>query len=288
MNIDFDTLDEYLRGKESKIIHQVWFDNITNKRNARKLFEKLRKYRESWLSKNPTWHYMCWDVKQARDLVKYRFPQHLTLYDSYQHNIQRCDAVRYFFLYRYGGLYADMDYMCNRPWDEVIQHYPGDFYLVETPNKLSNEQHVSNSLMFSKREHTFWLRFFIELEKNANVPVYYGKHMTIMCTTGPIILNRVFNRNKLRDRLDVYPSKLFHPYGLDTEIATLNRQDVYAIHLGHGSWESSDSKFLIFLYREYKLLLFLVVVLIGGYLATQTIFKFKDSAGDVDVENNQE
>jgi inositol phosphorylceramide mannosyltransferase catalytic subunit len=259
-SLSFEELDEYLLQKNSKIIHQVWFGTIPSKKEARKTYENLKTYRNSWIVKNPTWFYMSWDLKNCDNLVKKHYPQHLEMYKNFPYTIQRCDTVRYFILHRYGGLYADMDYFCNKPWDDVLKKYRSELYLVETPNNSGFEKvHVSNSLMYSKAGHMFWNSLFIDMEINKESPYYYcGKHISIMFTTGPGILNRVFNNHKIRYKLDYYPRDLFHPYGLKNDIKIVSEKpNVYAVHLGRGSWESGDSKIFIFLYQEYKILIFI-------------------------------
>lgn len=277
-DLSFEDLDNCLLNSNGKIIHQIWFGTIPNKRAARKAFEGLRKYRDSWLLKNPGWTYVCWNLDRCNELVKQHYTHHLEMYNNYPYQIQKCDTVRYFMLHRYGGLYADMDYYCNRQWNEVLQQYKNDIYLVETPNKIGDEPHISNSLMFSRPGHVFWSKLFIELEQNKTAPIYYGRHMTIMFTTGPGILNRVYNRHKMGYRLDYYPHKLFHPYGLNSDIITLNNKpEVYAMHVGKGSWESNDSKWLIFFYQEYKILSIIIIGLILPSLIYWLIRKYKQT-----------
>ena len=269
-DLSFDDLSNYLLRQNGRILHQIWLGLIPNKRQARKDFKGLRRYRDSWLTKNPTWTYMCWNEKRCKQLMKGIFPEHLEMYNSYPYHIQRCDAVRYFILYYFGGVYADMDYYCNRPFDEVLAKYQNDIYLVETPNTIDkSETHVSNSLMFSKPGHVFWKKLFIELELHKTSPYYYSRHMVVMFTTGPGILNRVYNKYKYRYKLDHFPHKLFHPYGLSDDIVvTLNsRPEVYAVHLGKGSWESNDSKWIIFVYQEYTVILFIILVFVLPSLA---------------------
>lgn len=262
-NLDFDDFDKYLRKMKGKIIHQIWFGTIPNKKVAKKAFDSLRKYRDSWLIQNPSWTYVCWDLKRCKDLVKMFYPQHKEMYDKYPYQIQRCDVVRYFILHRYGGLYADMDYFCKRPWDEVVKNYQNDIYLVETPNKIYSNTHVSNSLMYSTPNHIFWSKLFIYLEQNQTAPIYYGKHLTIMFTTGPGILNRVFSDYRSRYHLDYYPYELFHPCGLNLDILSVkDNSNIYALHIGKGSWESHDSKILIFLYTEYYIITFTILTLV--------------------------
>lgn len=277
--LEFEDLDRYLLKQNGKIIHQIWFGTIPNKNEASKAFESLRKYRDSWILKNPSWTYFSWNIDRCLELVKKHYAQHREMYDNYPYPIQKCDTIRYFILHRYGGLYADMDYYCNRPWDEVLENYKNDIYLVETPNKLGDEKtiHISNSLMYSRPRHVFWSKLFIELEQNQTLPRYYGRHITIMFSTGPGILNRIFNRYRTRYRLDHYPHKLFHPYGLSSDIISLNNKpNIYAVHIGKGSWETKDSKILIFLYTEWKILTMIILVLIIPSLVFYLYNKFSN------------
>lgn len=273
-NLTFEDLDRYLLDHHGKIIHQVWFNNINpNKRTSRKLFESLQKYRDSWLIKNPDWLYICWDVDKSYTLMKTHYPEHVEMYKRYTYNIQRCDAVRYFFLHRYGGIYADMDYFCNRPMTEAFINFTNDLYLVQTPNTIGDTIRVSNSFMYAQPNHPFWRTLFMELEKCQKAPYYWGKHIIIMYTTGPAILNRLFHRYRFRYKLEHLPHELFHPYGLNTDIMLLNRPEVYAIHLGKGSWESDDSKWIIFLYKEHKIILFILLALIVPFIISVYVLK---------------
>ena len=262
-DLSFDDFDSYLLGSKNKIIHQIWFEwGIQDRRSAKKSLDGLKKYKDSWIIKNPSWTYVCWDIDRCNDLVKKHYNQHIDMYENYPYHIQRCDAVRYFILHRYGGLYADMDYYCNREWDDIVKMYNKPLYLVETPNKFYDDVHISNSLIYSTAGHIFWSKLFIELEIWKHAPMYYSRHMTIMFTTGPGILNRVFNKYKDTYNLDYYPYKLFHPFGLNTDIITLkSKPEVYAVHLGKGSWEKNDSRIIIFAYQEWKLLIFIILML---------------------------
>ena len=110
----------------------------------------------------------------------------------------------------------------------------------------------------------YWNSIFIEMELKKNSSYYYtSRHVTIMMTTGPSIINRIFNKYKYRYKLNYYPYKLFHPYGLDNDIKLIKDlpSNIYAVHLGKGSWETKDSKILIFFYQEYKIILAIIFLL---------------------------
>ena len=273
--LTWDEFDAKLLSLDSKIMHKVWFDTITNKKTADKLRKDLSKYEETWINKNPDWFHVVWDARRSKELIKACYPQHQQMYDEYRWEIQRCDAIRYFFLHRYGGLYTDMDYVCRKPWTSVVTEYPNKLYLVETPNKMSNVLHVSNSLMFSAgRNHTFWNRLFIEMERWKEVPVYYSRHMEVMYTTGPGILNKTFNSYKRIDRLSHYPAKFFHPYGITPE--NLGKATgYYAVHLGKGSWEGKDSKLALFVYLHWRIIVFIILVMLLPWLIRWAILRVR-------------
>lgn len=259
--LEFKDFDKYLLDQKGRIIHQVWFGTIPNKKKAEKTYINFKIYRDSWKIKNPTWCHVEWNKQMSENLIKYYFPEHFDMYSKYKYEIQKCDFVRYVFLYRYGGIYADMDYYCNKPFDEAFLHFRNDFYLVNTPNVGNN--YVSNSLMWCKPSHVFWRLLFLEMELCKESPIYYNRHLIIMYTTGPGILTRVYNKYKIKYKLKSLPSKLFHPYGiLDIKMNLNKNKNVYAIHIGKGSWEQNDSKLLIYIYKEWKIILFILFSLL--------------------------
>lgn len=266
--LKFEEYDKFLLDQKSHIIHQVWFGTIPNKREARKTYKKLKTYRDSWIDKNPSWYRAEWNKEMSLTLLKTHYPEHLDMYRKYKYEIQRCDAVRYFILHRYGGFYADMDYTCCRPVDEIIKNFSGTFYLVQSPNTNALGSFVSNSLMYSISGHVFWRKLFLILENEKTSFSYLSKHIIVMYTTGPVILTKAFNEYKIRYSLSCYPWDKFHPLGINTEFKTLEKIDpsIYAIHLGKGSWESGDSKILLFFVREKWLIIFILLTLIVPFV----------------------
>lgn len=271
--MDFDQIDALLLEQKGKIIHQVWFGTMPNKKAAAKDFEKMAKYRNSWKEKNPNWLHHIWDKKLAEKLVRKHYPGHYSMYFKFRYDIQRCDMVRYCFLHRYGGLYADMDYYCCVPFEDVLFRYRNDFYLVQTPNRSGD--YVSNSLMFSKPNHRFWPALLVELEKSQNPPLYYSRHLVIMFTAGPGIVNRVYHRLKKRFNLKSWPSKYFQPYGIADEIMSLNIPGVYTIHASKGCWHSDDTKFINNIVVNWKIFVFIIIVIAGVNITANLFFQNK-------------
>jgi mannosyltransferase OCH1-like enzyme len=263
MSLDFEDLDRYLLAQHNKIIHQVWFGTIPNRWNAKKTYNKLKPYRDSWKIKNPNWFYIEWNKQMCYELIRKFFPEHMSMFKKYKYEIQRCDAIRYLILFRYGGWYVDMDYFCNRPLDEAIAEYPNDILLVETPNTtpLQDTERVSNSLMYSTKNHPFWKQLMLDLEKGQKVPYYYTKHLTVMFTAGPGMLNRIFSRDKYKYKVKSLPWKLFQPFGIKDDIKTINvNPEIFAVHMSKGTWAGSDTDILNFICRDWKIIFFIILL----------------------------
>ena len=58
------------------------------------------------------------------------------MYDGYGFGIQRADAMRLFFLHKFGGIYIDLDIECKRSLD-FLRHYAWVMPQVGGPCALS-------------------------------------------------------------------------------------------------------------------------------------------------------
>jgi mannosyltransferase OCH1-like enzyme len=286
MSLDFEDMDRYLLAQNSRVIHQVWFGLIPSRREAKKAYEKLKTYRDSWKIKNPTWFHIEWNKPLCWELIKKIYPEHMDMFKKYKYEIQRCDAIRYLILHRYGGWYVDMDYYCNRPLDEAMAEYTNDIYLVQTPNTTAfqDKEHISNSLMYSVKNHPFWKQAMLELEKSQKTPYYYTKHLMVMFTTGPGIMNRVFSMYKYKYKLKSLPWKYFHPYGIKDDIRSTNlSSEIFAAHISKGSWSGNDTFFLNIMFREWWV--FLLILLLFIPIVITSIIRFR-SRGNLNSTTN--
>lgn len=261
---DFEILDNYLLQQQRIIIHQVWFGTIPSKFRALKTYKMLKHCRESWDILNPNLCHTIWSKDNSTQLIKNYYPEFYELFNRYHYEIQRCDMIRYCILHRYGGLYADMDYKCKKNFEEVFRKYNQyDIYLVNTPNNLNNET-VSNSLMLSyTKNHMFWKMLLLEMNKVFENYNNTSKHIQVMYTTGPAILTRMYHIYRYRYKISSLPSDFFHPLSLTKKfLEDEEEKQLYAIHLGTGTWESNDSKILILLYINWKIILLIVLIML--------------------------
>jgi len=97
-------------------VNQIWDTNDVP--------QMYVKWIETWTQKHPGWQHWFWTLHDIRQLIARHYPDHLTLYDSYESSVFRADAGRYFILHRYGGVYVDLDMEAVRPMDAWTWYSP--------------------------------------------------------------------------------------------------------------------------------------------------------------------
>uniref|UniRef100_A0A1I8FSH5 Alpha-1,4-N-acetylglucosaminyltransferase n=1 Tax=Macrostomum lignano TaxID=282301 RepID=A0A1I8FSH5_9PLAT len=67
----------------------------------------------------PDFAYVLWTDDDAAAFLADKFPVHSAMFSGYAKALQRSDALRYFILSYFGGIYADMDVQCLRPFNRL-------------------------------------------------------------------------------------------------------------------------------------------------------------------------
>lgn len=217
-----------------RIIHLTW---------------KTKSIPPEWAETLPAWrrHHPGWEVRFHTDednerLVRTRHPELLGLYLSFPHGIQRADFVRYLYLLDFGGVYSDMDIVPTRPIDPYLRGVLADAILV----KSGNVDVFTNSFMASPPNSPFWRRVIEDIISHP-LPWYaVGKHLGVMHSTGPLMLDRVA-RGYLRP-LVLLPREVFMGYSVADHGVVKPRAALRP--LPGGSWNEWDS---ILLNRAMKL-----------------------------------
>jgi len=231
--------------KIPKIIMQTWVDENIPKKWAisPKSIKRMM----------PDWEYVLMTDKDNRRFVKKHFPDFLPYYDSFPHNIQRADAIRYMWLYVNGGIYIDLDFEVQYPLDELFIN-DIEVYFVTSSNLSS---YLTNSIMASKPGCKLWLDVIEAMKKP--LPYYcIGKHFTVMNSTGPVMLTHTVRRSKIV--YGMLPVKLVLPCSVCN--ITCRTEGAYLRQLEGSSWITYDTKFYNFFMCNYKQLLIAVGLII--------------------------
>lgn len=199
-----------------------------------------------------------WTDDSAALFIRTHYPTFLATYVSYAHPIQRADALRYFVLHHYGGVYLDLDIAPYRPLTPLLA-YPA-FTCQTAPTGISNDvlgavpQHpffasVIDSLHFYNRD---WLLSYI----------------TVMYSTGPLFLSVMWveylSTLKSRSRTDAAVE--MHRVRVLTKGGVEGDSYGFFHNIQGGSWHGADTEFIFWMGRHW-----VAVTLLGfavGFAAT--------------------
>ena len=202
---------------------------------------------------------MLWTDAGSREFIAEHYPWFLDNFDDYRYSIQRADAIRYFVLHHYGGVYLDLDVGCLRPLDQLLT------FPVILPKTIPVG--VSNDLMFAERGHPFLAQTIHNLITFDHSWVL--NYPTVMFSTGPMFLSAQYGLYTAS-----HPPTPEHPGGevriLPKSLYGKNAKPEEAPHsfFSHfygSSWHADDAAFIGFLGKWGKGLMWvgLVVLIVG-------------------------
>jgi inositol phosphorylceramide mannosyltransferase catalytic subunit len=104
---------------------------------------------------NKEYEYVIWDDTDNREFIAVNYPWFVEKYDSYEREIFRVDAVRYFELFHFGGFYLDMDVECLQPLERYLRDH--DVLVGRMGHDSAFANSIPNAIMASKPRQEFWL-----------------------------------------------------------------------------------------------------------------------------------
>ena len=216
----FDKEDEKIKvarlnGTIPKFIHQSW--------KQYKLEDKFYYWHTSWRELHPDWIYVFWTDSDNENLVRKHFPWFWETYNSLELVILKADVARNMYMYKYGGVYADLDMQCLRNMEGLFNKYTQDMiansaqrdqddagreqlyslaFLAQMGTNSDWGHSVPNAWMASSGGHPLWLMTLEETRKRFD-EIHGGAEDL----TGPVSLKRQMERyfnEYLDDRKKIY------------------------------------------------------------------------------------
>lgn len=222
-----------------KIIHQVW-----EGRTEPKMPTRLQILARTWREQNPDWEYHLWNGEEMDELVEKHFPEYLSMYRSFPYNVQRWDTIRYMILYVYGGVYTDLDTECFRPMTPLLENVTIGF--GEEPPIPTKPIRIGNAFLVSEKGNPGWLTILNEILTNTEEKE--SAIETVMHSTGPNRINRLFNRLKKENGAYGFPYSQVTPvskYDMyryifqgEKEVFLEKIKQAYCAHYFFGSWDT--------------------------------------------------
>ena len=81
---------------------------------------KMREWADTWIKLNPEYHYNFVVDDEVIQFIRTNFPDYLQAFGRLTHGASRADLWRYLVIYKYGGVYADLDCICLNSLKEWI------------------------------------------------------------------------------------------------------------------------------------------------------------------------
>jgi len=254
------------------IIHQIWYQGFSN------LPHKYIPMQKTWLLNHPNWDYYLWDQNSILDLIESSYNSNIkSLYEKLPKMIQKIDLAKYLILYKYGGVYVDMDMESIQPLDSLVNSSPySDLFVVEldiacpsnkkfclamwfvTEGKYIKGPTYNNAFLASRPNHPFWIDVITKIPYHIKRKWYQNDIMYIFNSTGPILITSVLRDHKYHN-LHICPSKYFEPCNHSKKKCDFSTKEVYANHHFSNTWMSNNMKILMYLY--YNPLIIIIIIL---------------------------
>jgi len=235
-----------------KIIHQTWKTSEIPENWKFGVDECKRIHND--------YEYKLWTDEMMEEFVKKEYPDFYQIYKSYKYHIQRCDAFRYLVLYKYGGIYIDMDIVCKKKLDNLLK-----YDIVFT--KSANVPHLFTNAFFMSSKNNEIMKYCIDnLPKNAKSKLLFGKHNHVMYSTGPNFLSNMINNYKLENIKNHYVLTK-EEYSGNCDVCNISNTNIckgghYFTHVVGSTWNSFDSLFYNFCLCNYKKIIFVIIIII--------------------------
>lgn len=222
-----------------RIVHQVYLGY------SGPMPDEWKNYHEIWKEQVEAngWEMMLWDLQMCRNLIlESDFPEFIDAFDNYKYGVQKADAIRYFILYKYGGIYSDLDVYPNMDITPMLEMYEQNTSIKAMFCMSPQDRKLSNWFMVARPESRFFLKC-ISLMSERHNKTMVNKHFTVLWTTGPIMVQSVYNSYPNQDELLIIPrevlsSDTFCPGGCNISNYALLTNDQ------SGSWNSGPTRIL--------------------------------------------
>ena len=103
--------------------------------------------KKAWVELNPGFEYVFFNDEDASQFIETNYsPAHIELFDKLKEYKHKADFFRYCYLYKNGGIYADIDLQPLVPLKEFI-HSETQFFSVISSGGLPSSNHVIRHIM---------------------------------------------------------------------------------------------------------------------------------------------
>ena len=228
-------LDLYNKNNEikiPKIFHFIWI-------GPNKLPLEYQKYIKSWIYNHPDWLIRIWTDKDINE-KNFSNIEYILKAKKYA---QKADIMRYEIIYNYGGVYLDIDFVCYKNIEELLN---GEFITCNGDFDCIDKSVISMCFFASTINNEISKKLVDEI-KNTTINI-----KSVNIETGPYYFGKIVNQFndfiKLEPRL-LYPHTYNEFHNNDKNIIE-NKKKAYGEHLWSNSW-NNDKKYELYQKPKY-------------------------------------
>lgn len=208
-----------------------------------------------------SWTIMVWDDADNDRFVRTEYPQYYSLFLKLPRKINQVDFVRYLYMHKYGGFYADADTKCLRSI-EPLRAWPNAQVILGEYSFYLNK-FVECAIMGSVPGHPLWLNMIESIRSAVETPTLAQRicatipSMAVMTQTGPLRFADVVHK-QMRDSgsgIVLLPQHVLYP--------NPNRPipaESFTVHLCNGSWVGSTERGIYEMLKNKAILVLLIVI----------------------------
>lgn len=165
-----------------KIIWQTYKDPFNQ------LPQHAKDCAQTWKDLNPEYKYMYMDDNEAKSFILHEFGEDwLSIFNNYPIGVMRGDLWRYMIINKYGGVYADLDTVCNKPISSWIKK---DYDLIVSDDE---DLPTYTQFAFAGSPNNKITEIVLELIKQASQKINIEDKQMVHYTTGVDIWTKAIN-----------------------------------------------------------------------------------------------
>ena len=191
---------------------------------------------------HPEFEYRFYTDSDMDRLMKTEFSEYYDKFNELPRMIMKIDMFRYFLMYKYGGLYTDMDYLMFNPFDLLNEKV---VIPCNREDENGNPICLGNCIFASQPNHPYWKSLMDTLFTIDRTKLDYNTDKNIdgnVLGTGPMFVFAMWKKySKINDDICVSKRNLFHPPTKNNNqyIEGLKKDGCYGMHICTGLWRNN-------------------------------------------------
>ena len=184
-----------------KIIHFIWIDFKDELNQNTIIPDNYMTNIENCKKLNPDFEIKIWNGYDCYFFVKKNFPKYFNTYNNLKYPIQKCDIVRLMIVYIYGGIYSDVDRICLKSYNYLLDKYKKYNVIL---SRYKNYPHIFNDPIICTKNNDF-IYYCIN-----NIKIYNlgNRYLDIFLSTGPFFITKQYYMYKKKEDIIIIDSEL--------------------------------------------------------------------------------